>query len=474
MIPSLKSFLNRLNLNQRPFTRQRLRHPSLKLRLILLFALLAGVTWTLASGVAWQQTRHKINEVFDTQQMLFAKHLATAGLGDRLQSGEAFRLPSTKTLADKHHRGNTDDDALTFAIFDPQGRMLLNDGENGREIIFNGEAHGFIDGRLKDDDDRWRLLWLTSTDGRYRIAVGQEYEYRDDMAWDMVSGQLLPWLASLPLLMLAMIIMLTLELRPLKRVTRDLQQRAADEAQPISTEKVPAEVLPLLQSLNALFARTQEMLVRERRFTSDAAHELRSPLAALRVQTEVVQLAGDDQPMRDNAVKNLTTSIDRATRLVDQLLTLSRLESFSSLDELSPIDWPALVTQALIEQDSAAHRKNIELVLEQDGMPPPRQGQPLLLSLLLRNLLDNAIRYSPPGSQVRLSLTQTGLEIHDGGPGMSDEHLQRLGERFYRPPGQDQTGSGLGISIVLRIAQLHGIRAVYAHAPEGGLRVLLK
>ena len=468
MISSLKSFLNRLNLNQR------LRHPSLKLRLILLFALLAGITWTLASGVAWQQTRHKINEVFDTQQMLFAKHLATAGLGDRLQSGEAFRLPSTKTLADKHHRGNTDDDALTFAIFDTQGNMLLNDGENGREIIFNGAAHGFIDGRLKDDDDRWRLLWLTSTDGRHRIAVGQEYEYRDDMAWDMVSGQLLPWLASLPLLMLAMIIMLTLELRPLKRVTRDLQQRAADEAQPISTEKVPAEVLPLLQSLNALFARTQEMLVRERRFTSDAAHELRSPLAALRVQTEVVQLAGDDQPMRDNAVNNLTTSIDRATRLVDQLLTLSRLESFSSLDHLSPVDWPALVTQALIEQDGAAHRKGIELVLEQEGTPPPRQGEPLLLSLLLRNLLDNAIRYSPAGSQVRLTLNQAGLEIHDGGPGMTDEHLQRLGERFYRPPGQDQIGSGLGISIVLRIAQLHGIQVVYARALKGGLRVLLK
>lgn len=351
--------------------------------------------------------------------------------------------------------------------------MLLNDGEHGKAIRFDKNAQGFTDAELKGDDNSWRLLWLTSTDGRYRIAVGQEYDYRSDMAWDMVSGQLLPWLASLPVLMLAMIVMLTRELRPLRRVAHDLQHRAADEAQPLSTEKIPGEVMPLVQSLNSLFARTQDMLVRERRFTSDAAHELRSPLAALRVQTEVVQLAGDDKQVRENAVKNLTTSIDRATRLVDQLLTLSRLESFTSLDDLSPIDWPELVAQALIEQDATAHRKGVELILEQKGTPPPMRGQPLLLSLLVRNLLDNAIRYSPTSSAVRLTLSPTGLCLEDGGPGLTADHLSRLGERFYRPPGQEQTGSGLGISIVLRIAQLHGIRVTYANAPEGGLRVLL-
>ncbi len=462
----------RLSFNLRTL-RARLRTLSLKMRLILLFAVLALVTWTVASSIAWQQTRHKINQVFDTQQMLFAKRLATADLGDKLVKGQDVDLPGTKTLVDKHHRGHTDDDALTFAVFDREGHMLLNDGEHGKAIRFDKNAQGFTDAELKGDDNSWRLLWLTSTDGRYRIAVGQEYDYRSDMAWDMVSGQLLPWLASLPVLMLAMIVMLTRELRPLRRVAHDLQHRAADEAQPLSTEKIPGEVMPLVQSLNSLFARTQDMLVRERRFTSDAAHELRSPLAALRVQTEVVQLAGDDKQVRENAVKNLTTSIDRATRLVDQLLTLSRLESFTSLDDLSPIDWPELVAQALIEQDATAHRKGVELILEQKGTPPPMRGQPLLLSLLARNLLDNAIRYSPTSSAVRLTLSPTGLCLEDGGPGLTADHLSRLGERFYRPPGQEQTGSGLGISIVLRIAQLHGIRVTYANSPEGGLRVLL-
>ncbi len=453
--------------------RQRFERLSLRGRLILLFATLALITWTIASSVAWQQTRHKINEVFDTQQMLFAKRLITAGLGDKLLDVNTPPLPDNKRLLDKHRRGHTDEDALTFAIFDRQGRMLLNDGEHGKGINFNADAHGFIDAELKDDDDSWRLLWLTSPDGRYRIAVGQEYDYRSDMAWDMVSGQLLPWLASLPLLMLAMVVMLSVELRPLRRVADDLRHRAADESTPIATDKVPGEVLPLVQSLNALFARTQEMLVRERRFTSDAAHELRSPLAALRVQTEVVQLAGDDAEVRERAVQNLTTSIDRATRLVDQLLTLSRLESFATLDDLTPIDWPALATQALIEQDSSAHRRRVELVLNPQGTPASIRGEPLLLSLLLRNLLDNAIRYSPADSQVHITLSDANISIKNSGPALSEEHLQRVGERFYRPPGQDQTGSGLGISIVLRIAQLHGIRVSYHNAAEGGVEVKL-
>lgn len=453
--------------------RQRFDRLSLRGRLILMFAALALITWTIASSLAWQQTRHKINEVFDTQQMLFAKRLTTAGLGDKLLDGKTPPLPDNKRLLDKHHRGHTDDDALIFAIFDRQGHMLLNDGEDGKGISFNHDTHGFIDAELKGDDDSWRMLWLTSPDGRYRIAVGQEYDYRSDMAWDMVSGQLLPWLASLPLLMLAMVVMLSVELRPLRRVADDLLHRAADETRPISTDKVPGEVLPLVHSLNALFARTQEMLVRERRFTSDAAHELRSPLAALRVQTEVVQLAGDDGEVRERAVQNLTTSIDRATRLVDQLLTLSRLESFATLDDLTLIDWSALAAQALIEQDTSAHRRRVELMLNPQAAPVSIRGEPLLLSLLLRNLLDNAIRYSPADSQVQITLNHSNISIKNSGPALSKEHLQRLGERFYRPPGQEQIGSGLGISIVLRIAQLHGIAVSYHNAAEGGVEVKL-
>lgn len=135
---------------------------SLRLRLILIFSLLALLTWCSASLVAWMMTRDNVNEVFDTQQMLFAKRLATANLGDLLADENARSLPKTKRLVHHGKRGEQDDDALAFAIFDRAGRMLLNDGENGADFRFDGAREGFADGERKGDDDSWRLLWLTS------------------------------------------------------------------------------------------------------------------------------------------------------------------------------------------------------------------------------------------------------------------------------------------------------------------------
>nr|WP_250133021.1 quorum sensing histidine kinase QseC [Serratia marcescens] len=440
----------------------------MRLRLILIFSLLALLTWSTASVVAWVMSRNTINEVFDTQQMLFAKRLATANLGDLLADKSARSLPKTKKLVHHGKRGEQDDDALAFAIFDRDGKMLLNDGENGADFLFDGEREGFTDGERKGDDDSWRLVWLTSPDGRYRIVVGQEWDYRRDMALGMVTGQLVPWLATLPVLMLLIALMVGRELRPLRAVAAGLRRRAPDDATPLDARQVPTEVRPLVDALNALFARINALLVRERRFTSDAAHELRSPLAALRVQTEVVQLAGDDAPMREHALDNLTVGIDRATRLVDQLLTLSRLDSLSDLAELAPIDWNDLVTMTLAEQDRQAHAAGVTLRYEHRGTPPPRQGETLLLSLLLRNLLDNAVRYTPQGGVVTVTLSERSLTVEDDGPGVTAEHLARLGERFYRPPGQEQTGSGLGLSIVQRIAGLHGLQISFANRSAGG------
>ncbi|HID8533948.1 TPA: quorum sensing histidine kinase QseC [Serratia marcescens] len=441
---------------------------SLRLRLILIFSLLALLTWSTASVVAWVMSRNTINEVFDTQQMLFAKRLATANLGDLLADESARSLPKTKKLVHHGKRGEQDDDALAFAIFDRDGKMLLNDGENSADFLFDGEREGFTDGERKGDDDSWRLVWLTSPDGRYRIVVGQEWDYRRDMALGMVTGQLVPWLATLPVLMLLIALMVGRELRPLRAVAAGLRRRAPDDATPLDARQVPTEVRPLVDALNALFARINALLVRERRFTSDAAHELRSPLAALRVQTEVVQLAGEDAPMREHALDNLTLGIDRATRLVEQLLTLSRLDSLSDLAELAPIDWNDLVTMTLAEQDRQAHAAGVTLRYEHRGTPPPRQGETLLLSLLLRNLLDNAVRYTPQGGVVTVTLSERSLTVEDDGPGVTAEHLARLGERFYRPPGQEQTGSGLGLSIVQRIAGLHGLQISFANRSAGG------
>ncbi|WNN44301.1 quorum sensing histidine kinase QseC [Winslowiella toletana] len=438
---------------------------SLRLRLILGFILLTLLCWGAASVESWYQTRHKINELFDTQQMLFAKRLATMNPEDLSQ--QSHSLPKTKNMV-RHHRGEQEDDALAFAVFTRDGKMVLNDGDNGKDFLFNYQQNGFTDGQLRGDDDLWRMVWLATPDQRYVVVVGQEWEYRDDMTRDIVQANLTPWLFALPVMLILLFWLVTRELAPLKRIASQLQQRSPDDGSPLTTPHLPQEVRPIVDALNALFARINQMLLRERRFTSDAAHELRSPLAALKVQTEVVQLAHDDPQMRHHALQNLDAGIDRATRLVDQLLTLSRLDAEATLENSQRIDFQQLLQQAVIDHYAKAQQSGVELKLHLPSEAVERDGHLLLLTLMTRNLLDNAIRYSRTGSTVDITLRRNGFEVADNGPGVSEEDLARIGERFWRPPGQEKSGSGLGLSIVDNIAQLHGMQVRFANRAEGG------
>lgn len=273
------------------------------------------------------------------------------------------------------------------------------------------------------------------------MVVGQEWDYRQEMAIDIVKAQLLPWLIALPIMVLLLIWLVTRELAPMKRLAKRLYQRRPDDETPLPLDAIPSEVKPLVEALNSLFTRTGDMLVRERRFTSDAAHELRSPLAALKVQTEVAQLAQDDAEMREHALTNLTEGIDRATRLVDQLLTLSRLDSLSGLDDVHDIALQDVLQTGVMDHYHKARTSGVELMLDIRQTPPPRRAQPLLLALLVRNLLDNAIRYSPRGSTVTITLDAHNFSVEDNGPGVSPEYLKRIGERFFRPPGQEKPGA---------------------------------
>ncbi len=435
---------------------------SLKLRLTLLFLALSLTAWFAASLVAWQQTRDTLDKLFDTQQMLFAKRLLTMDL-DEIHAPERMREVPKKA---KH--GRLDDDALAFAIYTPDGRMVLNDGENGRDIPYHYRRDGFDNGQLNDDNDEWRFLWLTAPDGKYRVVVGQEHEYRQEMALDVVRSQFTPWLVALPIMLLVLIVLLSRKLRPLKKLSQTLRARTPDATDRLATQGVPIEVRPVVDALNQLFARTQAMMARERRFTSDAAHELRSPLTALKVQTEVAQLSLDDPQAQAKALTQLHAGIDRASRLVEQLLTLSRLDSLESLDDVEPLNMADLLQSVVMDSYHPAQQAGIEIRLNILDPQVTRTGQQLLLSLLVRNLLDNAVRYSPRGSRVEVTLDTHSVIVRDNGPGIAPDALTRIGERFYRPPGQDQTGSGLGLSIVKRIAALHRMTVTLGNGQDGG------
>jgi two-component system sensor histidine kinase QseC len=184
-------------------------------------------------------------------------------------------------------------------------------------------------------------------------------------------------------------------------------------------------------------------------------------------------MASDDPDVLEHALSNLTRGIDRTTRLVEQLLALSRLDSLSGVEGTEDIDWTALLRTILDDFSSTAARRKIDLRLEKGRASFSAKGHELLLSLLLRNLIDNALSHAPEGGTVRVSLSEKGVCVEDNGPGIQDEYLPRLGERFFRLPGQDRTGTGLGLSIAKRIAELHGFPVVFSNRLEGGFRACL-
>ncbi|MCS3431349.1 quorum sensing histidine kinase QseC [Klebsiella sp. BIGb0407] len=441
---------------------------SLRARLSVAFIILTIIAAVCAGTFAWHESRKSLNKLFDTQQLLFAKRLSI--LNFDIIPHENTQLPRSKSLL-KKHRGKMDDDTLAFAIFNVDGRQVLNDGDNGKDLSYSWQRDGFVDRKL--DDELWRLVWLTTPDGRYRIVVGQEWEYRDDLALDIVYSQLMPWLIVLTLMLVLLIWLVSYELRPLRNMAQRLRHRAPDDSRPLETKSLPQEVLPLINALNQLFARTHELMVHERRFISDAAHELRSPLAALKVQAEVAQLAENDVPVREAALANLHLGIDRVSRLVEQLLMLSRLDSSARLDDMQTVPLQSLLQQSVMNVWHVAQRAGIDIHLEMQDAPVTLHGQSLLLEVMLRNILDNAIRYCPAGSMVTITLADNMLTFIDNGPGVSQEYLTSLGERFFRPPGQVKTGSGLGLSIVRRIAALHNMRASFSNTEEGGFEVRL-
>jgi two-component system sensor histidine kinase QseC len=264
-----------------------------------------------------------------------------------------------------------------------------------------------------------------------------------------------------------------LGLQPLRSAGASVALRDPGDLQPLDARGAPEEVRALLEPLNALFARIAALLERERRFTGDAAHELRTPIAAIRAQAQVALAAGDEQQRR-HALQATVAGCDRATRLVEQLLTLSRLEA-GAAPASRRVDLVQVVRSVVAELAPASLARH--QVLELDACPSAVvPGDETLLAVLARNAIDNAIRYSPEGARilVRVAAAEGEVEfsVDDSGPGLPEADLRRLGERFFRAEGSASSGSGLGWSILQRIAAAHG-GAVQARASQrlGGLQV---
>lgn len=326
--------------------------------------------------------------------------------------------------------------------------------KTGKDFFFAPYVGNFI--KQPVDGEEWRIVWLASADGKYVIAVGQELDYRNDIVWEMTEEFILPWGVGICILLLLMILIITLEFRPLNRLASNLVRRSADDLSPLTEEKLPSEIRPLITSMNVLFEKINNMLERERGFIADSAHELRTPLTALKVQLEVLQLAQDDEYVRKEALLKLAAGIDRSARLVEQLLALSKAESSQQSAIKEKIFWPQVISPLMDEYQEAAEAKHINLYYSDNGSGPFAEGNPLLAALIVRNLFDNAVKYSPDGAEVRIETGNGTLSVINTPAQVAEKHLSLLGRRFYRPAGQKQTGSGLGLSIVSRISELYG------------------
>ena len=429
---------------------------SLQRRLMIYLLVVAPLVWALAFVVSAQRARHEVNELFDSELIRLALQVqATLAAGAAPQDGTLTHQPLPRDV------GEADLRDFALAVWDAGGRLLMTDRE-GVQLPRRPDAVGFVD--LVLDGGAWHVYYLQSPRGDSMVAVGQRSYERDEVVWNLVGSQLVPWLLVLPLLLAAMAWSVRRALAPVRTLTGELKSRGADELQPLPAATAPVELRPMVDAMNGLFARIEAALERERRFTADAAHELRTPLAVLRNQWDVVRRAAQPEERRD-AEARLAAGLERMDRLVTQLLALSRLEATSRLSRAEPIDWAPIVEQAMSDCLAVAGRRRIELACEwpaEGEAAFPLRGDADLLAVLLRNLLDNAVRYAPEGTTVTLRFGGRGLRVENEGPPLRPEVQAQLGRRFHRVDGQVETGSGLGVSIVQRVAALHGLVLRYA------------
>ncbi|MCC7547423.1 MAG: sensor histidine kinase N-terminal domain-containing protein [Burkholderiales bacterium] len=433
---------------------------SLQARLLALVLAVTMLVWSATLVFTWRDARHEIDELLDG-------HLAQAAsllIAQVMSDIEEIDLEHAPLL-------HKDARKVAFQVWDRHGGLRLHSMNAPNEALGRGTeglAERTVEGR------RWRVFSAWDPSREYLVQVGERADVRDALARDMIGALLSPLLIALPVLALAIWFAIRTALRPLSALARAVGQRRPEHLAPLPEAGAPREVQPLIAQLNRLFLRIGASLERERRFTADAAHELRTPVAGIKAQAQVARMAASAQ-VRDEAIARVVAGADRAGRLVEQMLTLARLEAQEG-SARQRIDLHALAAEAAAQRVPAALERDVQLELA-ESVPTWVEGVPGLLDVLLGNLVDNAVAHAPANTRVQLTVVRQGdvirLRVEDQGPGIEPAERDKVFERFHRLEGAPKGGSGLGLSIVKRIADIHGASLELADAPGGGLRVEL-
>ena len=434
------------------------QQPSLQTRLLLLVLGFAVAVWLGAAGITWRDAQHELDELLDGHLAQAAALLLVQAHGDH---DDVSDTPVLHKYAPQ----------VVFQVF-VEGRLINRSSNAGQQPLSDREE-GFSTVR-REDGELWRVVATHEKHHDVTVFVGERVKSRQSILWALMRSLLQPLLFALPLFGLALWWSVRKGLAPIRALRDTLERRTPHTVEPLLLVGLPRELVPLVQTLNGLLERIDGMVQAERRFTADAAHELRTPIAAIRAQAQVAMGAGDDVAERTHALQTTLAGCDRASHLVDQMLTLARLEAAPTAKPVF-VDLSAVVRRVAGELAPTALGRKQEIVVLADAACPVAANEPLL-GVLVRNLVDNALRYSPNGARVEVSVSAdargTHLRVQDSGPGMTQEAIAHLGERFFRVLGSEQTGSGLGWSIVRRLLAVFGAQAQIGRSTElGGLSV---
>lgn len=435
---------------------------SLRRRLTAL--LLGGVSigWLAMLAFSYVDAHHEIDELLDAQLVQVGQTLLT------------LAAEADDDIAEEGAIGHKYQKRLRFQVWTRHGELLLRSADAPTTPMATQDGFSEVveaDGK----HGRWRYYSQWDRKRKLRVEVGENHHVRDELVGHIAWRLLVPALFGLPLLGAWIWLATRRGLAPLGEVARDIAGREPTRLTPVTPASAPEEIRPLVEAINGLFARVESALESERQFTADAAHELRTPLAALAAQAQVAARARDDAE-RSHALEQLAAGTLRAARLVDQLLTLARVDSEHAVRPAQSVALDRLAEEVCADHGAQALAKDI--ALELDAAPATVPGDAGLLRILLRNLVDNAIRYTPAGGRVAVTVAAgaagTTLSVADSGPGIPESERERVFERFSRLAGQEIEGSGLGLSIARRIADLHGARIVLGETVKsGGLKVEL-
>ena len=371
--------------------------------------------------------------------------------------------------------GHAYETKLNFQVWGADGRLLLR-SSNAHDLPMAPLEPGFADVTI--DGAMWRTFTLRQSDGVW-FQTGEDRAIRGELAEGIALSALLPWLLAVPIMALVVWVVVGMGCRTLERVTEQVAHRDPRRLAPVSADQAPAEISGLVKELNQLLFKLDATLERERRFTADAAHELRTPLAALKVHAQNLHGARSaDETAR--SLGGLLSGVDRSQRLIDQLLQMARLDPDADnlSGDMSRVDLGECIAQQMADLAPFADQRGVSLHLRRLHGGSRLRANEDVLATLFRNLIDNAIRYGPERGEVevRIAASDGRLEVsvQDQGPGIAEEDQERVFQRFYRGLGSGQSGSGLGLSIAAKAAERIGAEIGFSRPKGGGFQVKVR